>query len=67
MDSYNLKEEIIGFVLNSPEEVNAKVAIFIAGMQAQKSLMGCGRKTDEYQHTTNGDYFTNQKTGPPEK
>jgi uncharacterized protein with PhoU and TrkA domain len=39
------KDEIIRFVLNSPEEVISKVAVFIAGMQAQKSLTDCRRET----------------------
>jgi hypothetical protein len=38
-DCQKLREEIIGFVRNSPEEVNSQIAVFIAGMQAQKTLM----------------------------
>ncbi|MDR0312704.1 MAG: hypothetical protein LBI14_03830 [Treponema sp.] len=45
MDHCKLKDEIISFVRNSPEEVNSKVAVFIAGMQAQKSLTDCRRET----------------------
>ena len=41
-----LKCEIISFVQNSPEEVNSKLAILIAGMQAQKNLMECRQKID---------------------
>jgi len=37
-----LKEEIIKFVQDSPEDVNTKIAVFIAGMQAQKNLSGNG-------------------------
>jgi hypothetical protein len=33
-----LKDEIINFVQNSPEAVNSRIAVFIAGMQAQKNL-----------------------------
>jgi hypothetical protein len=33
-----IKESIIRFVLDSPEEETGKVAIFIAGMQAQKAI-----------------------------
>jgi hypothetical protein len=39
------KDEIISFVLNSPEEVISKVAVFIAGMQAQKNLTDCRQET----------------------
>jgi hypothetical protein len=67
LDCYRLKDEIINFVLNSPEEVNSKVAVFIAGMQAQKSLMSFDRKVDEYLRMTNGDCLPELKTGPPEK
>jgi replicative DNA helicase len=42
--NYRIKDEIINFVQNSSEEVNTKVSIFIAGMQAQKSLMNCRSK-----------------------
>jgi protein-tyrosine phosphatase len=44
MDHCKLKDEIIRFVRNSPEEVVSKVAVFIAGMQAQKSLEDCRRE-----------------------
>jgi citrate lyase synthetase len=44
-DHKKLKTEIISFVQNSPEEVNAKIAVFIAGMQAQKNLADCGQKS----------------------
>jgi len=67
LDCYRLKSEIINFVLNSPEEVNSKVAVFIAGMQTQKRLMGSGRKTDEYKRIPNGDYSADLKTESPEK
>jgi hypothetical protein len=45
LNNLTIKDEIINFVLNSPEEANSKVAIFIAGMQAQKNLMDCRQKT----------------------
>jgi hypothetical protein len=48
MENCKLKDEIISFVRNSPEEVVSKVAVFIAGMQAQKSL------TDRRQETGGG-------------
>jgi hypothetical protein len=38
-DCQKLRDEIISFVRNSPEEVSSQVAVFIAGMQAQKSIM----------------------------
>jgi len=41
-----LKDEIIKFVQNSPEDVNSKVAVFIAGMQAQKCLSDNGYKAE---------------------
>jgi hypothetical protein len=34
----NVKEGIIRFVIDSPEEENSKVATFIAGMQAQRNI-----------------------------
>jgi hypothetical protein len=45
MDHCKLKDEIISFVRNSPEDVLSKVAVFIAGMQAQKSLTDCRQET----------------------
>jgi len=57
LESYGLKDEIINFVLNSPEEVNSKVAIFIAGMQAQKNMMSYGLETDEYKRMAKGNCF----------
>ena len=48
MDYHKLKEEIISFVRDSPEEVNSRIAIFIAGMQAQKNLTGCRRESSGY-------------------
>jgi hypothetical protein len=36
----NIKEGIIQFVIDSPEEENSKVATFIAGMQAQRNIQG---------------------------
>jgi hypothetical protein len=36
----NIKEGIIRFVIDSPEEENSKVATFIAGMQAQRDIQG---------------------------
>jgi hypothetical protein len=62
-----MKDTIINFVQNSPEEVNSQVAVFIAGMQAQKKLMHYRRKTIGYQSMANGDYFTDMKTGLPGK
>jgi hypothetical protein len=49
MDHCKLRNEIISFVRNSPEEVVSKVAVFIAGMQAQKNIMACHHKMgDEF-------------------
>jgi len=49
VDNYRLsvKDEIINFVQDAPEEVNSRVAVFIAGMQAQKSLTDYRRTTDK--------------------
>lgn len=47
MDYYKLKDEIISFVQNSPEDVNFSVAVFIAGMQAQKNLMNDRQKKNK--------------------
>jgi hypothetical protein len=44
-DQKKLKDEIINFIQNSPEEVNSKIAVFIAGMQAQKNLSNCPQGT----------------------
>jgi len=38
VEQHTIKDEILDFVLNSSEETNSKVAIFIAGMRAQKNL-----------------------------
>ncbi|MDR0312651.1 MAG: hypothetical protein LBI14_03550 [Treponema sp.] len=43
-DKDKLRDKIIGFIQNSPEEVNAQIAVFIAGMQAQKNMADCGQK-----------------------
>ena len=67
MDCYRLKDEIINFVLNSTEEVNSKVAVFIAGMQTQKSLMSYRQKAEEYKRIPNEDYSIDLKTGLLEK
>ena len=67
MEHHKIKDKIINFVLNSPEEVNSKVAIFIAGMQAQKNLMSCDRKANKYRRMTNRDCLDDLKTGPSEK
>jgi len=42
-----LKDEIIKFVQKSPENVNSKIAVFIAGMQAQKNLTENEQKTED--------------------
>jgi len=57
LDYYGTKDEIINFVLNSSEEVNTKVAVFIAGMQAQKSLMNCRQKEDKNLFEKNEEKF----------
>ena len=53
MDYHKLKEEIISFVRDSPEEVNSRIAIFIAGMQAQKNLTSCRRESSGYPPAVN--------------
>jgi hypothetical protein len=45
-DNRTLKDEIIDFVRNSPEEVISILDAFIAGMQAQKNLTDCRQGTD---------------------
>ena len=67
MNDCKLKDEIINFVLNSPEAVNTKVAVFIAGMKAQKNLMDCAGKADEDRRMSAKDCFTDLKTGLPGK
>jgi len=62
LDCSKMKEEIISFVQNSSEEVNSKVAIFIAGMQAQKSLMNCRQKDDKNLFKKNKEIFHTFKT-----
>ena len=42
-----LRDEIIKFVQDSPEEINSQLAVFIAGMQAQKNLTAGQRKPDK--------------------
>jgi hypothetical protein len=59
-DCQKLKDEIISFVRNSPDEINSKIAVFIAGMQAQKSLM-----EDQQKKARNG--FAVIKTGSKRK
>jgi hypothetical protein len=59
-DCQKLRDEIISFVRNSPEEVSSQVAVFIAGMQAQKSLM-----EDQQRNARKG--FTVIKTGAEKK
>ncbi|MDR0313651.1 MAG: hypothetical protein LBI14_08630 [Treponema sp.] len=61
-----LKDKIIKFIQNSPDEVNSQLAVFIAGMQAQKSLTDCKKKSDR--SLTKGETaFLAAKTGPPLK
>jgi hypothetical protein len=62
LDYFRLKDEIISFVQNSPEEVNSRVAVFIAGMQAQKSLMNCKQKKDKILFEKTGVKFHGIKT-----
>jgi len=64
---WTLMDEIINFVLNSPEDTNSKIVVFIAGMQAQKSLISCDQKVNRAQCITNNDCLTDLKTGPPVK
>ena len=39
IEDKKLRDEIIRFVINSSEEENSKLAIFISGMKAQKCIM----------------------------
>jgi hypothetical protein len=41
------KDEIIGYILNSSDEENEKLALFIAGMEAQKRAFSRKRKPPE--------------------
>jgi hypothetical protein len=43
-DNRTIKDKIIDFVRNSPEEVNTILYAFIAGMQAQKNLTDSRRE-----------------------
>jgi len=61
LDNYSLKDEIINFVQDAPEEMNARVAVFIAGMQAQKSLMDYRRKTNKRLSTKTVDSLSGAK------
>jgi hypothetical protein len=38
LEEQGFKDEIIEFIVNSPDETNIKIATFIAGMQAQKNI-----------------------------
>jgi len=62
LDNSTLKDEIINFVQDAPEEMNARVAVFIAGMQAQKSLMDYRRKTSKRLSTKTVDGLPGTKT-----
>jgi len=50
MERSKTRDEIINFVLNSPEEVNSKIAVFIAGMKSRKNPAGTmqGAEMDVY-------------------
>jgi hypothetical protein len=62
LEHHTVKDEIINFILNSPEEANSKVAIFIAGMQAQKNLTDYRRKTGKCLFITGRDGVSGVKT-----
>jgi hypothetical protein len=55
LEQHAIKDEIINFVLNSTEEANSKVAIFIAGMQAQKNLKDFQQKAGKSLFITDED------------
>jgi hypothetical protein len=38
LEEQGFKDEIIEFIVNSPDETNIEIATFIAGMQAQKNI-----------------------------
>jgi hypothetical protein len=61
LEHHKIKDEIINFVLNSPEEANSKVAIFIAGMQAQKNLTDYRQKAGKCSFITGGDGVSTKK------
>lgn len=45
IEDKKLRNEIIHFVVSSSDEENSKLAIFISGMKAQKSIIsGCQNK-----------------------
>ena len=67
MDQQKLKEKIIHFIQNSPDEVNFNVASFIAGMQVQKKLISSGLKSDNHQFLPIKDNFTGEETCRREK
>ena len=60
MEHCTTKDEIISFIQNSTEEVNFKIAVFIAGMQAQKNLMGNQESRDLFCPAKNASF---QKQG----
>jgi hypothetical protein len=62
LNNYTLKDEIINFVQDAPEEMNARVAVFITGMQAQKSLTDYRRKTSKRLSTKTVDGLSGAKT-----
>ena len=63
MDYQKIKEKIIHFIQNSPDEVNSKVAAFIAGMQAQKNLTASRWKTDNCSFLTIEEDSPSEETG----
>ena len=48
LDSNKVKEEIISFVLESPEEVNCIVDAFISSLKDQKDIANCRYNSDIY-------------------
>ena len=64
MNHLKIKDEIIKFVVDSPEDVNSRVAVFITGMQAQKNLMACSRKTENCPFVSNRRGLSDTKNGP---
>jgi hypothetical protein len=63
VDHQKIRGEIIDFILESPDEVNSEVAVFIAGMQARKDLTDRPRKTDNCRYMANSDALIGVKIG----
>ena len=63
LDCQEMREKIILFIQNSPDEVNSNVAAFIAGMQAQKNMTDSRWKTDNCSFLTIEEDSPGEETG----